>query len=131
MASSVPFSPSYFRGNTSRLISKLSAISPMATDTPPAPKSLDFLINLVTSGFLKSLCIFLSSTAFPFCTSVERVCIEVSSCSLELPVAPPTPSLPVAPPRIMMLSPSCGFSLFTQSTGTAPTTKPTSILFAL
>ena len=36
----------------SKLISKESAISPIATETPPAPKSFDFLINVVTSGFL-------------------------------------------------------------------------------
>ena len=30
-------------------------ISPIATETPPAPKSLDFLIKPVTSGFLNNL----------------------------------------------------------------------------
>ena len=131
IASSVPFSPSYFKGKISKSISKESAISPIATETPPAPKSLDFFIKVVTSGLRKSLWIFLSSTAFPFWTSVESVCIEVSSCSLEEPVAPPTPSRPVAPPSKITMSPFCGFSRFTQVLGTAPTTKPTSILFAL
>ena len=77
---------------------RLSAISPMATDTPPAPKSLHFLIRRVTSlAYGNSRCIFRSSTASPFCTSALRVLIEVSSCTLlDFQLAPPTPSLPVA-----------------------------------
>ena len=64
--SSVPSSPSYFLGTLSRSTLKPSASSPIATDTPPAPKSLHFLINLVTSGLLKSLCILRSVGALPF-----------------------------------------------------------------
>ena len=55
IASSVPLSPRYLVGTTSRLISSPGASSPIATDTPPAPKSLHFLIILVTSGFLNNL----------------------------------------------------------------------------
>ena len=40
MASSVPSKPSYFFGTASRSMRRPSASSPMATDTPPAPKSL-------------------------------------------------------------------------------------------
>ena len=50
MASSVPSRPSYFFGTLSRLICRPSANSPMATLTPPAPKSLHFLIRRLTSG---------------------------------------------------------------------------------
>jgi len=39
MASSVPSSPSYFLGTAFKSISSPSASSPIATDTPPAPKS--------------------------------------------------------------------------------------------
>ena len=122
IASSVPFSPAYFVGNLSRFILRLSAISPIATDTPPAPKSLHFLMSLVTSGLRNRRCIFRSSTASPFCTSALRVFIEVSSCTLLDPEAPPTPSLPVAPPTIITRSPVTGASLRTQSLGTAPAT---------
>ena len=71
MATSVAFIPLYFNGTTSKSISKLFAISPMATDTPPAPKSLLFLINFDISGFAYNLTIFLSIIGFPFCTSAE------------------------------------------------------------
>ena len=50
IASSVAVRPSYFLGTTSRLIDRLSASSPMATETPPAPKSLQRLIMRVTSA---------------------------------------------------------------------------------
>ena len=66
MASSVPSSPSYFFGTLSRSISSPSASSPIATETPPAPKSLHLFISLVASSFLNNLCIFLSSGALPF-----------------------------------------------------------------
>ena len=49
MANSVPSRPAYFLGTKSRLIDKPSVNSPMATDTPPAPKSLQRLISVVTS----------------------------------------------------------------------------------
>jgi hypothetical protein len=38
----------------------------MATETPPAPKSLHFFISFVAFGFLNNLWIFLSSGALPF-----------------------------------------------------------------
>ncbi len=44
IASSVPSRPSYFLGTRLRSICNPSASSPMATDTPPAPKSLQRLI---------------------------------------------------------------------------------------
>ena len=55
IASSVPSRPSYFFGTTSRLISRPSASSPIATETPPAPKSLQRLIILDALPFLNSL----------------------------------------------------------------------------
>ncbi len=48
MASSVPSRPSYFFGTAFRSMSRPSASSPMATDTPPAPKSLQRRIMRVT-----------------------------------------------------------------------------------
>ena len=45
MASSVPSKPSYFLGTRSRSMSRPSASSPTATDTPPAPKSLQRLMR--------------------------------------------------------------------------------------
>ena len=130
IASSVPSRPSYFFGTLSRFISRPSASSPMATDTPPAPKSLHLLINLLASGFLNSLWSFLSSGALPFCTSAPAVSIEDVVCDLEEPVAPPQPSLPVFPPRSRTTSPFTGLSLITFSAGAAATTAPTSILLA-
>ena len=52
IASSVPSRPSYFFVTASRLIESPSASSPIATETPPAPKSLQRFIIEVTSGFL-------------------------------------------------------------------------------
>ncbi len=51
MAISVPFKPAYLSGTLSKSISKPSANSPIATQTPPAPKSFDFLIRRVTCPF--------------------------------------------------------------------------------
>ena len=131
IASSVPFKPSYLTGTKSRFTSTPSANSPIATETPPAPKSLHFLISFVAFGFLNNLCIFLSSGALPFWTSASHNKSDLSLCSLEDPVAPPQPSLPVLPPIIIMLSVGIGDFLTTFSTGAAATTAPTSILFAL
>ena len=64
--SSVPSRPSYFLGTLSSDTLSPSANSPIATDTPPAPKSLHFLTNLVTSGLLNNLCILRSVGALPF-----------------------------------------------------------------
>ncbi len=55
IAISVPSRPSYFLGTALRSITRPSVSSPIATETPPAPKSLQRLISFVTSGFLKSL----------------------------------------------------------------------------
>mgnify|MGYP002576873315 FL=1 len=49
MASSVPSRPSYFLGTLSSETLSPAASSPIATETPPAPKSLHFLISFVTS----------------------------------------------------------------------------------
>ena len=54
MAISVPLRPWYLSGTLFKSISRPSANSPMATQTPPAPKSLDFLIKRVTSPLRKS-----------------------------------------------------------------------------
>ena len=111
-------------------MSKLSAISPIATETPPAPKSLHLFIICATSLFLKNLWIFLSLGASPFCTSAPQVSIDSSLCSLDEPVAPPQPSLPVFPPSNMIMSPFSGLFLITFSFGAAAITAPISILLA-
>ena len=110
MASSVPESPSYFLGTLSSSIISPSASSPMATDTPPAPKSLHFLIKVVAFLFKNNLWSFLSVSALPFCTSAPQVCTDFLSCALDEPVAPPQPSRPVSPPKSTITSPLAGFS---------------------
>ena len=50
IAISVPSRPSYFFGTAFRSISRPSVSSPIATETPPAPKSLQRLIICVTVG---------------------------------------------------------------------------------
>ena len=130
MASSVPSRPSYFLGTASRSICSPSASSPIATLTPPAPKSLQRFIILATSGLRKSLWILRSVGGLPFCTSAPQVSIEWLSCAFDEPVAPPQPSLPVRPPRRIIMSSFCGTSRITFSFGDAPITAPISILFA-
>ena len=130
MAISVPSRPSYFFGTASRLILRPSASSPMATDTPPAPKSLHLMMSFVTSGFLNSLWSFLSVGALPFCTSDPQVITDFVSCAFDEPVAPPIPSRPVLPPRRTTMSPAAGLSRTMLEAGAAPTTAPISILFA-
>ena len=130
IASSVPSRPSYFFGTRSRLISRPSASSPIATETPPAPKSLHLLMRVATSFLLNILWIFLSTGGFPFCTSAPHCRIDSSVCSFDEPVAPPQPSRPVLPPTSMITSPFAGTFLITWSAGAAPTTAPISILLA-
>ena len=84
------------------------ASSPMATETPPAPKSLQRLIIPATSLLRNRRWIFLSVGALPFCTSALQVLIESSVCSFEEPVAPPQPSRPVRPPTSSTMSPGAG-----------------------
>lgn len=50
-------------------ITRPSVNSPIATATPPAPKSLQRLIKRLTSGFLNNLCNLRSVGGLPFCTS--------------------------------------------------------------
>ena len=88
----------------------LSASSPIATATPPAPKSLHRLMHRVTSGIRNRRCIFRSVTGFPFCTSAPHVERESFVCVLEDPVAPPQPSRPVLPPSNIIRSPGTGLS---------------------
>ena len=106
IAISVPSRPSYFFGTASRLILRPAASSPIATDTPPAPKSLHLMMSLVTSGSLKSLWSFLSVGGLPFWTSDPQVTTDCVSCALDEPVAPPIPSRPVLPPRRTTMSPA-------------------------
>ena len=126
MASSVAFSPLYFTGTRSRYMSRPGANSPIATLTPPAPKSFDFLIRRVTSGRRNRRSNLRSSGAFPFCTSELHSSIDLTLCSFDDPVAPPIPSRPVRPPNSSMTSPAAGDSRRTFSALTAPTTAPTS-----
>ena len=129
MASSVPSSPSYFLGISSSLMSSDGAISPMATETPPAPKSLHTLIFGASSGLRKSRWTLRSVGALPFCTSAE-LSSAVSVCSFDEPVAPPTPSRPVRPPMRRMTSPVAGLPRKTFFLGAAATTAPISMRFA-
>ena len=130
IASSVPFKPSYFFGTASRLISSPGANSPTATETPPAPKSLQRRIIRDTSLFLNKRWIFLSSTALPFWTSAAAVVTDFVVWTFEDPVAPPIPSRPVPPPRRITISPGLGRSRITVSTGAAAITAPSSMRFA-
>ena len=125
------FRPSYFNLTLERSISIPSYNSPMATETPPAPKSLHFFISFATSLLLNNLWSFLSSGAFPFWTWADSVIIEVNLWDFDEPVAPPIPSLPVLPPINKTISSFFGVSLFTFSFGAAAITAPHSILFAL
>ena len=86
IAISVPSRPSYFLGTLSRSISRLSASSPMATQTPPAPKSLQRLTSRVKSGLRNSRCNLRSVSGLPFCTSAPHSAVDFSSCALLLPV---------------------------------------------
>ena len=74
----------------------------------------------------KSLCILRSVSGLPFCTSAPQVSRLFSVCALLEPVAPPHPSLPVAPPIRSTTSPFSGTERTTFSAGAAPTTKPVS-----
>ena len=130
IAISVPSSPAYFFGTLSRSTWSPSASSPIATETPPAPKSLHFLINLLTSSLRNSLWILRSVGGLPFCTSAPHVSIDSSVCTLEDPVAPPQPSRPVRPPSRIMISPGSEVSRITARLGAAPRTAPISIRFA-
>ena len=80
IASSVPSRPSYFLGTALRSISRPSASSPIATDTPPAPKSLHLFMSSEASGLRKSLWSLRSSGALPFCTSAPQVAREAFVC---------------------------------------------------
>ena len=130
MAISVPSRPAYFFGTLSRSTLRPSASSPIATDTPPAPKSLHFLISRLTSSLRNRRWILRSVGGFPFCTSAPQVSMDSSVCTLEDPVAPPQPSRPVRPPRRMMISPGSDVSRMTARLGAAPRTAPISILLA-
>ena len=66
MASSVPSRPSYFLGTKSRLMVTPSVNSPIATETPPAPKSLQRLMSVVTSARRNRRWILRSVRALPF-----------------------------------------------------------------
>ena len=130
MASSVPSRPSYLRVTLFRSMCRPSASSPMATDTPPAPKSLQRLIRRQASSRRNRRCSLRSMGALPFCTSAPQVSRLVSLCALEEPVAPPTPSRPVRPPSRMTTSPGAGSSRRTWLAGVAPTTAPISMRLA-
>ena len=130
MASSVPSRPSYFLGTTSRSMTSPSASSPMATLTPPAPKSLHFLMSRQVSGRRKSRWSLRSIGGSPFCTSAPHFSMLCSVWALELPVAPPMPSRPVRPPTSTTTSPGTGSSRRTWARGTAPTTAPISMRLA-
>ena len=130
MASSVPSRPSYFLVTLFRSMNRPSASSPMATDTPPAPKSLQRLIIRQASSRRKSRCSLRSMGGLPFCTSAPQCSRLVWLWALEEPVAPPMPSRPVRPPSRTMTSPGAGHSRRTWLAGVAPTTAPISIRLA-
>ena len=130
MANSVPSRPAYFLGTKSRLIDTPLVSSPIATDTPPAPKSLQRLISVVTSPRRNKRWILRSVRALPFWTSAPHVERDSTVCSLEEPVAPPQPSRPVLPPSNTTTSPATGTSRRTWLRGAAPITAPISMRFA-
>ncbi len=130
MASSVPSRPSYFLGTLFRSMNRPSASSPTATDTPPAPKSLQRLIMRHASPRRNRRWILRSTGALPFCTSAPHVSSDSSLCAFNEPVAPPMPSRPVRPPRSTITSPGAGVSRRTWSAGVAPTTAPISMRLA-
>ena len=130
IASSVPSRPSYFLVTLFRSMYRPSASSPMATDTPPAPKSLQRLIILQASSRRNRRCSLRSMGALPFCTSAPQWSRLSRLWALEEPVAPPMPSRPVRPPSRTMTSPGAGHSRRTWEAGVAPTTAPISIRFA-
>ena len=103
----------------------------MATDTPPAPKSFDFLMREVTSGRRNSRWSLRSSGGLPFWTSLPQVSSDSPVCSFDEPVAPPIPSRPVRPPSMSTTSPGAGRSRRTCEAFTAPTTAPISIRLAV
>ena len=127
---SVPSRPAYFFGTLSNSTRRPSASSPMATDTPPAPKSLHFLMIWLTSSLRNNLCTLRSVGGLPFWTSAPQVSMEDVVCALEEPVAPPQPSRPVRPPSRMMISPGSEVRRCTARLGAAPRTAPISIRFA-
>ena len=130
MASSVPSSPSYFLGTRSRSISRPGASSPMATHTPPAPKSLHRLMSRAVFPSRNSRCSFRSVGGLPFCTSAPQTSTLFSVWALLDPVAPPMPSRPVAPPSSTTTSPGAGASRRTLALGAAPITAPISMRLA-
>ena len=131
MASSVPSRPSYFLRTASRSMDRPSASSPIATLTPPAPKSLHRLMRRVTAGSRKRRWSLRSSGALPFCTSLAMVSRLALLWLLEEPVAPPMPSRPVRPPSRITTSPGWGRSRTTFSAGAAATTTPHSKCLAM
>ena len=130
IASSVPSRPSYFFGTALRSMSSPSASSPMATDTPPAPKSLQRLIMRQASALRNRRWSLRSSGALPFCTSAPQLASDCTVCDLEDPVAPPQPSRPVRPPSKITTSPLCGRSRRTLAAGAAAMTAPISMRLA-
>ena len=92
----------------------LGASSPIATATPPAPKSLHLLMQAHAWGFRNSRCSFRSVRGFPFCTSAPQCVSDWTVCDFDEPVAPPHPSRPVFPPMRMMISPGVGLSRRTE-----------------
>ena len=130
MASSVPSRPSYFLGTWFKSIFRPGASSPMATHTPPAPKSLQRLISRATSPSRNSRWSFRSVGGLPFCTSAPQTSTLFSVWALLEPVAPPMPSRPVAPPSSTITSPGTGASRRTLALGEAPTTAPISMRLA-
>ena len=131
IASSVPSRPLYFFLTASRSMTRPSASSPMATATPPAPKSLQRLIMRETSGLRNRRWILRSVGGLPFWTSAPHVVSDSSVCSFDEPVAPPQPSRPVRPPTRTMISPAAGRSRTTFSFGAAAMTAPISMRFAM
>ena len=131
MASSVPSRPSYFFFTASRSMMRPSASSPMATETPPAPKSLQRLIMRETVGLRNRRWILRSVGGLPFWTSAPQLVRDSSVCSFDEPVAPPQPSRPVRPPTSTMMSPAAGRSRTTFSFGAAAMTAPISMRFAM
>ena len=104
IASSVPSRPSYFLVTVSRSTYRPSASSPTATETPPAPKSLQRLIRRQSVAAAEQTLQLALDGGVALLDLGARGLDGLGVLGLEEPVAPPMPSRPVRPPSRMILS---------------------------
>ncbi len=90
IASSVPFNHFIiFKGQNIEVNFQWIAISPIATETPHAPKSFDFFMSnsLLLDAWTNLWTFYVLPPAFPFLYKQNSWCEWSTSCSLELQVA--------------------------------------------